>query len=73
MSHYVYLHIYLISLLFVQQIIKEYWGSSIVKVEHLTTFYFRDNNRLEAYIAEDSTSVVALSGPGQVCVILNRI
>ena len=44
-----------------------------MSVEHLTTFHFRENSQLKAYIAEDSTSVVALSGPGQVCVVLSRV
>ena len=41
-------------------------------MEHLTTFHFGEKSRLEAHIAENSTSVVALSGPGQVCVVLSK-
>ena len=53
------------------QIIKKYWGGSNVSVEHLTTFQFKENGRLEAHIAKESASVVALNGPRQVCVTLH--
>ena len=37
-------YVYSISVLlnFVQQIIEESWGSSNVRVEHLTTFHFKE-------------------------------